>query len=90
MTAMFISVSNNLPTTSYVKMIDIWLIFAQLVPFAEVLLHTYMDTLRVEEEGKEREVNHHGKTIAVGGGNSYTHSDGPEKLFSLKGFNFIK
>ena len=46
LTTMFISVSNNLPKTSYVKMIDIWLIFNLLLPFIEVLVHTYMDSLR--------------------------------------------
>jgi hypothetical protein len=45
-------------------MIDIWLIFAQLVPFAEVLLHTWMDSLRVSED---REVNHHGTSVKVEG-----------------------
>ena len=46
LTTMFISVSNNMPKTSYVKMIDIWLIFNLLLPFIEVLVHTYMDSLR--------------------------------------------
>ena len=32
----FISVSNALPKTSYVKMIDIWLLFNLTIPFAEV------------------------------------------------------
>ena len=47
-------------------MVDIWLIVAQIIPFFEVLLHTFMDTLRTEE-GEGREVNHHGKAITVGG-----------------------
>ena len=38
MTTIFISVMEKLPLTSYPKMIDIWLIFFQLVPFAEVIL----------------------------------------------------
>ena len=38
---MFISVSNSLPKTSYVKMVDIWLIFNLVLPFVEVLIHTY-------------------------------------------------
>ena len=38
MTTIFISVMEKLPTTSYPKMIDIWLIFCQLVPFSEVVL----------------------------------------------------
>ena len=36
LTTLFISVSQSLPPTAYVKMIDIWLIFAQLIPFLEV------------------------------------------------------
>ena len=36
MTTIFTSVMDRLPTTSYLKMIDIWLIFCQLIPFAEV------------------------------------------------------
>ena len=37
MTTIFISVMEKLPLTSYPKMIDIWLIFCQLVPFTEVI-----------------------------------------------------
>ena len=62
LTTMFINVSNNLPKTSYMKMMDVWLLFNLLYPFIVVLLHTYMDTLRNDEE---REINHHGRTITV-------------------------
>ena len=37
LTTLFISVSNSLPNTSYVKMIDIWLIFVLCMPFLEVI-----------------------------------------------------
>ena len=37
MTTIFISVMERLPTTSYLKMVDYWLIFCQLVPFTEVI-----------------------------------------------------
>ena len=67
LTTMFINVSNNLPKTSYMKMVDVWLLFNLLLPFIIVLLHTYMDTLRNDEE---REINHHGKTIQVNEENS--------------------
>ena len=43
-------------------MVDVWLIFAQTIPFIEVLLHTIMDYLRDDEE---REINHHGKAMNV-------------------------
>ena len=61
---MFISVSNSLPTTAYVKMVDIWLIFNLIIPFVEVLLHTYIDYHR---DDSNREINHHGTTIDVAG-----------------------
>ena len=60
---MFINVSNNLPKTSYMKMVDVWLLFNLIYPFVTVLLHTYMDTLRIDED---REVNHHGRSINIG------------------------
>ena len=62
LTTLFISVSGSLPTTAYVKMIDIWLIFSQIIPFFEVLLHSFIDKMRTEEE---KEINHHGKAIKV-------------------------
>ena len=36
LTTLFISVSGSLPQTAYVKMVDIWLIFAQVIPWIEV------------------------------------------------------
>ena len=62
LTTLFISVSGQLPPTAYVKMVGIWLIFSQLVPFTEVLLHTFMDCMREE---KDREINHHGRSVNV-------------------------
>jgi len=47
--ALFVSVNESLPATSYIKMIDIWLIFNLIVPFILMIIHTYMDTLRPEE-----------------------------------------
>ncbi len=42
-----VQVSNSLPPTSYIKMIDIYLIFSLMIPFGTVLLQTYMDRLRL-------------------------------------------
>ena len=47
LTTLFINVSNSLPPTSYIKMIDVYLILSLMIPFVEVLLHTYMDSLRL-------------------------------------------
>jgi hypothetical protein len=71
-------VSNSLPKTSYVKMIDIWLLFNLVLPFAEVsyvrslftstspqvLLQTYIEHLRGIVEEKQT-INHHGRNIEV-------------------------
>ena len=46
LTTLFISISNSLPRTAYVKLIDFWLIFCLLIPFIEVILHTASDILR--------------------------------------------
>ena len=52
LTTIFIDVSNNLPKTSYIKMVDIWLLFNLLLPFMVVLIHTRMDTLRMDDEDR--------------------------------------
>ena len=43
---LFVSVSENLPATSYMKMMDIWLLFNLIVPFILIIIHTYMENLR--------------------------------------------
>ena len=66
MTTIFISVMQMLPATAYVKMVDVWLIFGQLVPFAEVVILTAMEYHREgdgsgeEEEPVTHTINHHG------------------------------
>ena len=51
MTTIFTSKIEELPPTSDTKMIDIWLIFCLLVPFAFTLVQTAIECYR--EEGKE-------------------------------------
>ena len=53
MTTIFISKMESLPATSYMKMIDIWLILCQLVPFAQVVLLAAMEFLREEKQETE-------------------------------------
>ena len=43
MTTIFMSKMEGLPPTSDIKMIDIWLVLCQMVPFAEVVLLTAME-----------------------------------------------
>ena len=46
LTSMFIAVVAGLPTTSYIKMVEIWLLFNLIIPFLDVLSHTTIDYLR--------------------------------------------
>ena len=49
MTTIFISKMEGLPPTSDIKMIDLWLVFCQMIPFAEVVLLTAMEYQRTGE-----------------------------------------
>ena len=75
MTTIFISKMEGLPPTSDIKMIDIWLILCQLVPFAQVVLLTAIEYLR-EDEKEKREVEKQGKGEVEGPGEKEveTHS----------------
>ena len=55
MTTIFISKMEGLPPTSDIKMIDIWLVFCQLVPFTQVVLLTAMEYIRDEEKEVEKQ-----------------------------------
>ena len=46
MTTISIGKMQMLPTSAYVRMIDVWLVFCQLVPFAEVILITALECYR--------------------------------------------
>ncbi len=46
LTTLFISFFDSLPSTSYLKMVDVWLVVALFVPFCEVLLHTAAEVYR--------------------------------------------
>ena len=50
LTTIFLGVSGDLPTTSYVKYVEIWLLFSLFVPFIYVLLHIFIDSMRVRND----------------------------------------
>ena len=55
MTTIFMSKMEGLPPTSDIKMIDIWLVLCQMVPFAEVVLLTAMEYNREDDShGQDR------------------------------------
>ena len=81
LTTMFVGVSQTLPKTSSIKMVDYWLVFNLLIPFVEVLIHTYevnryITATQYEKTFSillqdtlridEQEINHHGKSVTVG------------------------
>ena len=51
----------KLPPTSYIHIVDIWIIFGILIPFSEVSILTYKEYNNYEDSM----VNHHGRTIEV-------------------------
>ena len=58
---MFISVANSLPKTSYLKMMDYWLIGNLILPFLEVVVHTYME-MQDDDDSKFHDMNHQDDT----------------------------
>ena len=49
------SISTNLPPTAYIKMIDYWLILNLLKPFIDIIVQTYIETLRDNTEDQKKE-----------------------------------
>ena len=44
----YLGLTQRLPVTSYVKMIDIWMLFSLLVPFIEVMIMIWMESIRIQ------------------------------------------
>ena len=63
MTTIFIGEMQMLPTTAYIKMIDIWLIFCQLVPFSEDILLTAIEFHRDYDEFKPTQEEQRSKDL---------------------------
>ena len=55
MTTISIGKMQTLPTTAYIRMIDVWLVFCQLVPFVEVILLTAQEYYRVDDPKEEQD-----------------------------------
>ena len=46
--SMYIAVVASLPVTSYIKMIEIWLLFNLIIPFVDVVMACYIDYIRFD------------------------------------------
>ena len=94
MTTIFISKMDGLPPTSAIKMIDIWLIMCQLVPFCEVVLLTAIEYNDGGEQGakgeKTKTINHHGTIRVIKLDEKETQGENrekPEKAWNEDGGN---
>ena len=59
--SMYIAVVASLPVTSYIKMIEIWLLFNLIIPFIDVCICCYVDYIRTNLE----EENNNASTSSV-------------------------
>ena len=78
----FLGLSQSLPVTSYVKMIDIWMLFTMTVPFLEVVMHTTNEAFKQPRMGHfstKRQVN----VVTV---KSAKEADEEEKVLRLAGW----
>ena len=50
MTTLFGSATNDLPTTTTITFLEIWMIFSILLTFSEVILHTIIGYLREKQK----------------------------------------
>ena len=76
------SVMDKLPPVSYIRLVDIWLITVQLIPFLFVISRTLLELFTEQEE-----INHHGKNRKVGRGwmDDQTNRDKIAKILGLIG-----
>ena len=62
-----------MPVTSYIKMVDIWMLFTMTIPFLEVVYHTSnemfkqseADVVRVIPQSEEDEMTNNNMKVAV-------------------------
>ena len=47
---LYLAVNGDLPATSSLKMIDLWMLFSLAIPFMEIILHTSMAWIRQKYE----------------------------------------
>ena len=58
LSAMYISVSNSLPTTSEIKFVEIWLLFSLAYPFCIILTQVFIQNAKIAEKIKTKNDSH--------------------------------
>ena len=69
----FLGLSQSVPVTSYIKMVDIWMLFTMTIHFLEVVYHTFnemskqseADVVRVIPQSEEDEMTNNNMKVAV-------------------------
>ena len=69
----FLGLSQSVPVTSYIKMVDIWMLFTMTIPFLEVVYHTSnemskrseADVVRVIPQSDEDKRTNNNMKVAV-------------------------
>ena len=61
---LYLAVNGDLPTTSSLKMIDLWMLFSLAIPFMEIILHTSMAWIR-----QKYELENTKDVVGIAGGN---------------------
>ena len=56
LTTLFISISDALPRTSYVKLVDIWLITNLMIPFFEIILQSLMNAWYIDYKDNDNKI----------------------------------
>ncbi len=84
---LFVSVMEKLPRTSYVRMVDIWLIYGQLLPFIQVVLVTYIEACRQWVVNENDSINHR---IAVADENERDNHGTPMQVEDIENTEVFK
>ena len=65
MLSSFLGISQSLPSTSYIKLIDIWMIFTMIYPFAETVLVCLKDVVKERTVVVKGEIDDHNFTLSI-------------------------
>ena len=78
---LFLSVSESLPTTAYIKMIEVWLIFTLMIPFLQVLILTFIHLKSSDTDAKQESMY----TVRV-----HPHTDNEEHSSTVKNSRMLR
>ena len=88
-TTLLISVVKKLAPTSYIKWIEAWLIFAQLIPFTQVILITLIELFRKSEPTTDKAKVRTVQEEVVKRSKEHCWLDLNDKLVKVRDFFFI-